>query len=436
MPLKQAMSQQQKQVQKLVMTQQLQQSIQMLQFSVDGLQKFLEQKSLENPLIELKADYSGGTTASSLTGNRTDNYMNAIPDTPSSLFDYLLQQVRLTLRDTPLRDLVLFLLEYVDSNGYLKISLADATEKTGADQLQLLDAITLLQQLDPPGVGARDLQECLLLQIQEDNTAPNLAYIVLEESFNDFVDRNWDKIAKRYQTTLAEVQHILDYIQTLSPNPGAIFTQNQNNYIIPDLLVQKEANNQLSVRPTRSGRPRLMFQQHYFNQMVRTKDQEVTDYMKEKKQEFDWLKRSLVQRGDTILRVGQVIVQRQIDFFLRPDHPLQPLMLRDVAQTLDLHESTISRSVNGKYLQADFGVFELRHFFSNAVGGSVGDQFSADNVQQRLKQLINAEDKKKPLSDQKLVKLLEEKNISISRRTVAKYRESLGILSSSKRKRF
>ncbi|MFD1317417.1 RNA polymerase factor sigma-54 [Loigolactobacillus zhaoyuanensis] len=432
MAYQQGLGQQQKQVQKLVMTQQLQQSIQILQYNAEGLQQFLQQKSLENPLLAVRhssrdqANFSGSQ-------QRVDNFMNAIPDTTQSLFDYLLDQVHLTMRDTPLRDLVLFLLEYVDLNGYLRISDAEITAKTGAEPVQILDAVTLLQQLDPPGVGARHLQDCLLLQIENDNSAPNLAYIVLEEEFANFAERKWAVIAAKYQVALTEIQRIFDYVQTLSPRPGAAFSQTQNNFIRPELVVHQRGE-ELELNLTHESQPQVIFQQHYFERMLKTNDREVTEYMKEKKQEFDWLQKSVMQRGSTILRVGQEIIHRQHDFFFDTKRPLKPLLLRDVAAKLAVHESTVSRTVNGKYLQTDFGVFELKHFFTNAVGEEKED--SADSVKQRLQTLIDQENKAKPLSDQKLVTLLGESGITISRRTVAKYRESLEIAASSKRKRF
>ncbi|MFC6170025.1 RNA polymerase factor sigma-54 [Loigolactobacillus jiayinensis] len=432
MAYQQGLNQQQKQVQKLAMTQQLQQSIQILQYNADGLQQFLQQKSLENPLLTVRHTAQGKANLSG-SQRRVDNFMNAIPDTTQSLFDYLLGQVHLTMRDTPLRDLVLFLLEYVDLNGYLRISNAEIKAKTGAAAVQILDAVTLLQQLDPPGVGARNLQESLLLQTQSDDSAPNLAYIVLEEDFVDFVERKWAPIASKYQVAVAEIQHIFDYVQTLTPRPGAAFSQTQNNFIRPELVVHIHGD-ELQLNLTYDTQPQLVFQQRYFDRMLKTNDQEVTDYMKEKKQEFEWLQKSVGQRGSTILRVGQKIVQHQHDFFFDTKRPLKPLLLRDVATNLGVHESTVSRTVNGKYLQTDFGVFELKHFFTNAIGHQQSD--SADSVKQKLRDLITAEDKRKPLSDQRLVVLLEAAGITISRRTVAKYRESLNIAASSKRKRF
>ncbi|MEO2433536.1 RNA polymerase factor sigma-54, partial [Enterococcus faecalis] len=192
MKFEQRMSQQQKQVQKLAMTQQLQQSIQILQFNTEELAAFVEAKALENPLIDLQVDTQYTTdfpiTSRSYTNqDEENNYMNQIPDYHLSLFESLIDQIHLNYRDTYLRTLVLFLVEYIDVNGYLTISLEEAAEKTEASAIQMLDALTLLQQLDPAGVGARNLQECLMLQTERDDTAPNLAYILLEEEFDALV---------------------------------------------------------------------------------------------------------------------------------------------------------------------------------------------------------------------------------------------------------
>lgn len=442
MKFEQRMSQQQKQVQKLAMTQQLQQSIQILQFNTEELAAFVEAKALENPLIDLQVDTQYTTdfpiTSRSYTNqDEENNYMNQIPDYHLSLFESLIDQIHLNYRDTYLRTLVLFLVEYIDVNGYLKISLEEAAEKTEASAIQMLDALTLLQQLDPAGVGARNLQECLMLQTERDDTAPNLAYILLEEEFDALVSRKWGPLAKKFGIELAEIQLIFDYIQTLSPAPGNIFDATEELYIRPDLTVRIKED-RIVVISNKAGRLTLNFQENYFKRMQETDDKEVQEYIKDKKNEFEWLERAVNQRGDTILRVGQEIVRRQEAFFLEADRPLKPMTLKEIADALSIHESTVSRAVNGKYLETTFGVFELRSFFSTSILSSEedGEDVSTTMVKKQLQKLIDQEVKSKPLSDQKLVERLKDSGMEISRRTVAKYREALGIPSSSKRKRY
>jgi len=432
--------QQQRQTQKLAMTQRLQQSIQMLQFNVEELRDFLTQKALENPLIDIDTNWNSNHASLSAAKNVSAHadFIDRVSTTNKhSLFEYLLDQIHLTMRDTKLRKIVLHLIEYVDINGYLKIDEQQVMAEMGATPIELLDAITLLQQLDPPGVGARSLQEALMLQTESDDSAPNLAYIILEENFDAFVNRRWASLAKQYQVDLADISSVYDYVRTLSPTPGAAIGQETTGYIFPDLVVTNQGG-QLALKTASMAQPVVKFQGHYYQEMRQHPDQELTEYLKEKKSEYDWIASSLQQREATIFRVGAVIIERQADFFLQTSTELQPLLLRDVAQQLQVHESTISRSINGKYIQTDFGMFELKRFFTQAVNKrpTAGKLVSADNVQHRITALIKGENKEKPLSDQKIVQILKSEKVELSRRTVAKYRENLNIPSSSKRKQY
>lgn len=448
MNFEQSFSQQQNQVQKMAMTQQLQQSIQMLQYNQEDLLAFLNQKAMGNPLIEVSVpqerlieNFSTGTTYN--PNDDETNYMNQIPDTYISLFEYITEQIHLTMRDTRLRELVLWLSEYLDTNGYLTISLEEAERLTKAQPLQILDALVLLQQLEPAGVGARNLQECLMLQTERDENAPNMAYFILEEEFDLFTNRKWKDITRKQDISLNEIQTISDFIQTLTPYPGALFNGETDQFLKPDLFVEIESE-ELKVISVKSGLPIISFQSSYFEEMMQVQDKDVTHFIKEKQAEYEWLQRSLTQRGDTILRVGTAIVKKQKGFFILPEHPVQPLTLKDIATELEIHESTVSRSINDKYLETSFGIFELKHFFTNALtirpidssNPEQSDLVSTNEVKKKLVQLIESENKQKPLSDQKLVELLTEDGIEISRRTVAKYRDSLLIPTSLKRKRF
>lgn len=439
MKFQQSFSQKQKQFQKLAMTQSLQQSIQVLQFSIDELAEFVETQAMENPLIEVsEPNYALTYSKPRSSSGEELNYLSQIPDDRISLFEYLIDQVHLNYRDTFLRDITLFLIEYIDLNGFLTIDLDEVAIKKKATKIQVLDALTLIQQLDPAGVGARNLQECLMLQTERDDSAPNLAYLILEEHFEELVNRKWPELAKALAIPVSEVQTVFDYIQTLTPTPGASFGTTDGLYIIPDLTVKINAQGKIKIISNRRGMPEMHFQQSYFDQMAKKADAQTQKYLNEKKQDFESLQKMVQQRGDTILRVGQAIIANQQDFFFDDSRPIKPLILKDIAAELEIHESTVSRAVNGKYLETDFGIFELKHFFSQKVGiqNENGEEVSTDNVKVRLQTLVADEDKRKPLSDQKLVDLLKEEGLDISRRTVAKYRDALKIPSSSKRKRF
>lgn len=415
----------QQQLQKLAMTQQMQQSIRILKASSEQLTKIIKERELENPFIEVKDSHP--------QNSKTVDYSTLITNRQPSLDDYLLDQVHLTMRNTPIRTLVIYFIENLDENGYLKLDLEELYQTKKFDKTLVYDALTLLQQLDPPGIGARNLQECLLLQAEFDQNAPNYAVEILQDHFQLLVDKNWEKLATIYSITSDDVRDIFKYIQTLSPAPGLGYQHPNSEYIYPDLKVGvKDQNPTISL--TKNGLPKISFKQDYYESFANEHDPQVQDFINQKKREFDQLQSQITQREKTIFMVGKAIVEHQAEFFTNENHPLRPLLLRDIAHQLQLHESTISRAVNGKYLETPFGTYELKSFFTSAASYAADQELSIDSVQQLIKELIANEDPHHPLSDQKLVDLLSAKEIKISRRTVAKYRSKLGIAASSKRK--
>lgn len=439
MELKQSLNhgqwQKQSQQQHLVMTQQLQQSIQILNYNSDDLRQFIEERALENPFldIEVNEDIPQMTVRSQMTASDVQQYINQLPDRYDSLYRALEEQIKLNYRHTPIRQAMFLLLDYIDENGYLRADLHDLVNETFSYTM-LLDALTLIQQLEPAGVGARHLQECLLLQIERDEASPNIAYLVLEDSFDDFVNRKWDKIAKRYGVTLCDIQEVSDYVLTLTPHPGNIFQPLVEQYIIPDLKVSVD-DGDITIQSNRGSLPKISLATSYYTSIKQTGNDEALHFANEKKNEVRWLEKSIKQRQDTILEVGKAIVQHQRLFFLDDKHPLQPLTLKTIAEELSLHESTISRAVNGKYLETTFGVFELKTFFVAKIGKD-DDSVAVNEVKEVIQKMINDEDKRKPLSDAKIVDQLTAQGYQISRRTVAKYRDALNIPSSTKRKRY
>lgn len=435
MALKQGFGQQQKQIQKLAMTQQMQQSIRILKYGSEDLHNFLSNVELENPFMVVNASHSyvtGGLDHQ----NEHDIAEFAVEKKAQSLYDYLIDQVKLTMRKTPIRDMVVYFISQLDQNGYLKADLEKLSKEKGIDKVLMLDALTLLQQLDPPGTGARNLQECLILQVQYDSSAPLNAEKILKEDFEDFTNRKWSKIAKKHCISIGDVQKILDYVQTLSPAPGAIYDQSEVGYIEPDLVIEKKPDGSLEVKLTKESNPEIRFKKEYYESLKNSSDKHVLDYLKEKRHEFEKIQEDVLMRGSTLLRLGRLIVERQHDFFTESNRPLKPFLLRDAAQKLQLHESTISRAVSGKYLLYEGKVMELRAFFSRAVScaGENGENVSADEIQQKIRLIVEKEDKKNPLSDQKIVDKMKEEGLKVSRRTLAKYRERLGIPASSFRK--
>lgn len=415
----------QKQLQKLAMTHQMQQSIKILKSTNEELTKLIKQRELENPFIEVHDSQPQNSEKVDLS--------NLISNRQPALDDYLLDQVHLTMRNTPIRTLVIYFIENLDDNGYLKLDIDQMIHDQKFDPTLVADALTLLHQLDPPGIGARNLQECLLLQAELDPDAPQLAVPILQNSFEWLVDKKWNQIAAKYSITEDSAAEILKYVQTLSPAPGLGYQHPNIEYIYPDLKVSLD-NGIPTIALTKHALPQLTFNQEYFEEMQQSKEPAVRSFIKQKKQEYDQLNSQINQREKTILLVGQAILARQQEFFTNDTHPLKPMLLRDIAHQLQFHESTISRVVNGKYLKTDFGTYELKSFFTTAVRYAADQELSTTTVQKMIQNLVANEDKHHPLSDQKIVDLLTDKKIKISRRTVAKYRSQLGILSSSKRK--
>lgn len=434
----------QKQTMKLAMTQQLSQSIAMLQFTAADLTAFLEDKALENPLIEVTSGADVSTDyfyKKRKNGTQTENdFLEQVASRLETLSDHLQDQIMLLDLSRSEKQIALYLIESLDSAGYLTIAPETVAENLARTETEVLDVLQILQSLEPAGVAARNLQECILLQIDRSSDAPYIAYDLLSEHFEDFANKKWKNIAKAFDVELSDIQEVADYVRTLEPKPGSEFETETVQYVVPDLILQQQGS-ELVVSVARNFLPQIRFQEQYYKQMQDSKEKEVSEFLKQKTGEYDWLKKGMEQRENTLERVGKAIVWHQQAHFIDPKEPLVPLTLKEIAEEIGVHESTVSRAVNGKYLETANGVFELKSYFSSALpkkkeNPEDASGVSSTSIKEWISEYIEQEDKKKPLSDQKIVELLEEKDIAISRRAVAKYRLELSIPSSSKRKRF
>ncbi|WP_430494111.1 RNA polymerase factor sigma-54 [Rossellomorea marisflavi] len=416
----------QQQQQKLQMTQQLSQAITILQYSTMELNDFLESKAMENPLIQLKPPK-----------RKLAEWQDFVSDTTKSLSEALLIQLNLKSLTSVERDCLEELIFSLDDNGYLHIEAGYFLKKYEIGEEELESTISMIQSLEPAGIGARSLQECIHLQLDRRWEVPDFVLTIVSDHFQAFADRKWREIAKAMDIELKEVQAAADFITQCNPRPGAVFAKDFSHYIVPELNVRVRGDD-VTVALYDGTSITVTFNKEYTNFLGHHPDRNVASYIKEKNQEFEWLVLSLRQRKQTMLKVGKAIVEKQRGFFLHGPGHLQPLTLRQIAEEVGAHESTISRAVRGKYVQTPYGVFELKSFFTAAVRAvdTAEETVSAGTVKRELQELVNQEDKRKPLSDQKLVALLTEKGCDVSRRTVAKYRDQLGIPSSSKRKRY
>ncbi|HEV8612994.1 MAG TPA: RNA polymerase factor sigma-54, partial [Gemmatimonadales bacterium] len=303
-------------------------------------------------------------------------------------------------------------------------------------QAEVDGMLVLIQKLDPPGVGARDLRECLLLQLREAGDTGTLAFRLVSEAFPDLIAHRWNELAKRFGVEPAEVQAAGDTLSRFDPKPGLKYANRSDGYIIPDLIVDK-VDGKYHVSLNDSGVPRLRLSKSY-QDIARDKKKltpENREFIANKLNSANWMIQAIEQRRQTMLKVMNFIVDRQRAFFEKGVEYLKPLTLREVAEVISMHESTVSRVTNEKYVQTPRGVLPLKFFFSSALTTASGEDASARSIRAKLEKMVQEEDPAKPLTDQQIVHLFQEQGIQIARRTVAKYRDQLGILPARMRRR-
>jgi RNA polymerase sigma-54 factor len=303
-------------------------------------------------------------------------------------------------------------------------------------QAEAEEMLAIVQRLDPPGIGARDLRECLLIQLGEQADTTSLTYRLVHDAFPDLIAHRWNDLAKRFGVEPVAVQAAADELARLDPKPGLKHASASDGYIIPDLIVDK-IGNRYQVFLNDTGMPRLRLSRSY-QEIARDKKKmtpENREFIASKMNSANWMIQAIEQRRQTMLKVMNFIVDRQRDFFEKGIEFLRPLTLREVAEVINMHESTVSRVTNEKYVQTPRGVLPLKFFFSSALATASGEDASARSIRAKLEKMVGDEDSAKPLTDQQIVHLFQEQGIQIARRTVAKYRDQLGILPARMRKR-
>ncbi|MFS0780121.1 RNA polymerase factor sigma-54 [Bacillus sp. 1P06AnD] len=429
----------QQQTLKLAMTQELSQAIALLQYTSQELSSFLDDRATENPLITIEsreAVFDARKVPKKKHNHQTssNNWIEQIGETSVSLEGYLLSQLPPNYLRPHEQKIFQHLIRNLDENGYLRSTIDEMAQYLGFSQDEILGILHILQALEPAGVGARSLQECLYLQLKRKDE--QLALEIVSQYFIAFAEKKWKGIAKELHITLAEIQDIFDKVQQLHPRPCADFFQEKPAYIAPDVAVEI-VDRQVIVTMADSHAKQLSFNQSYYQEMSNVKDKQVNRFMQDKFHEYQWIVKSIEQRKDTILRVMTAIAEKQYECLQKGFAYLKPMTMKEIADELDVHESTVSRTVKGKYVRVPFGTVEMRDFFTASLQSLSTADVSANEAKKAIQTLIQSEDKKKPYSDQDIAdRLREENHIILSRRTVAKYREQLKIPSSSKRKRF
>ncbi|MGR0118308.1 RNA polymerase factor sigma-54 [Bacillus halotolerans] len=430
---------QQVQVLKPQLTQELRQAITLLGYHSAELAEYIDELSLENPLIERKETDTPPLSYHKTSKNRISRQEAGLQlsNPQKTLQDVLKQQsLDMNLSNTE-KKIFNYLIHSLDSNGYLEEDVEEAARRLSVSAEEAEAVLRKLQSLEPAGIGARSLQECILLQLQRLPNRNEQAELLVSEHFDVFAQKNWKALSKETGIPLHAIQDISDKIAALHPRPGLLFASpEQDMYIEPDIFIIVK-NGQITAELNSRSFPEIELHPQYRPLLSSGACQDTVSYLSTKYQEWRWLSRALRQRKQTITRIVNELTARQKDFFLKGRSAMKPLTLREVADCLGLHESTISRAIKGKTIQTPYGLFEMKMFFSGKAEASGDGDASNYAVKTHLQALIQQEDKTKPLSDQKLADLLyEQHRIQISRRTVAKYRDQLNIPSSAARKRY
>ena len=464
--------------QQLAMTPQLQQAIRLLQLSTLELQQELQQALESNPLLEqidtheeidtretqdsetldtadaleqkempeeLPLDASWDTiyTAGTPSGTSGDYIDDELPvyqgETTQTLQDYLMWQVELTPFSDTDRAIATSIVDAVDDTGYLTVPLEDILESMGDEEIDIDEVEAVLkriQRFDPVGVAAKDLRDCLLIQLSQfDKTTPWLeeARLIISDHLDLLANHDFRTLMRVTRLKEDVLKEAVNLIQSLDPRPGQSIQTGEPEYVIPDVLVRKH-NGHWTVELNSDSIPRLQINQHYASMCNNARNDGDSQFIRSNLQDAKWLIKSLESRNDTLLRVSRCIVEQQQAFFEQGEEYMKPMVLADIAQAVEMHESTISRVTKQKYLHSPRGIFELKYFFSSHVNTEGGGEASSTAIRALVKKLIAAENPAKPLSDSKLTSLLSEQGIMVARRTVAKYRESLSIPPSNQRK--
>lgn len=461
------------QTQKLIMTPELRQAIQILQFNNVELMEYLNNQLEANPFLEVvdkkdedskddidKADsyLDGDDTNDKIDwkevveryddisykvneiANDTEKRQSfeSYTSKKASLKEHLMLQLGMSVKTEKERKIGEFLIESLDRKGYLSSSIHDISLQINESHIDVEKTLHIIQGFDPVGVGARNLSECLMIQLKEKGIQDRNAYVIVDKYLDDIATNKMQKISKELGIPVQRVQSICDIIKMLEPKPARGFVVDSDNirYIVPDVTIEK-IDDEYIIIINDGNLPSLSINSYYKQLANEIDDKEASKFLSDKLNSSMWLIKSIEQRRTTLYKVVESILKFQRNFFDYSDGVLKPLILKDVAEDISVHESTVSRATNGKYVQSPRGLFELKYFFTSSISDGNSDEgVSSTNVKLQIKEIIEKENAQKPLSDQKISDILANKGINISRRTVAKYRDEMKIPASSMRRRF
>lgn len=467
------------QTQKLIMTPELIQAIQILQFNSQELESFVEEQLLVNPILEQEDFGENGITRGEKDKDKDGNeggegtervkaeefdwgeyfrerefddisYKQNSQKSESSEYTFeqfstseitLTEHLMFQLQFAPIkkscRAAGRYIIESLDENGYMTQSVEEISKALNISEDKVNIVLDAIQGFEPAGVGARDLKECLLIQLGFMGEVSPHVNEIIQYHLEDIASNRISNIAKALNITVNEVQEISDIIKSLEPKPGRQFSDDvATRYVVPDVTVEKVGDEYI-VTVNENNAPRLNISSYYKKMLMDAeKESNISKFLSDRLNSALWLIRSIEQRKQTIYNVVTAVVKYQVDFFESGPKYLKTLTLKQIADEVGIHESTVSRSINGKYMQSPRGVFELKYFFTSGVSNALGEGVASQSIKTFIREIVDGEEPKSPYSDQTIVEKLKENGFDISRRTVAKYREEMKVPSSSKRKRY
>ena len=436
------------QSQKIIMNTQLKQSLNILHMSKLELENEINKEMQENPLLEVdkSSEINWEEYIKNIESSRpidknelyynSDNDINLenIIKSTYNLYENLHLQISLYKLSKIEKETCDYIIDSLDEDGYLRIDENEIKSELNIDDSIFEKSLEVIQQLEPIGVGARNLSECLIIQLRNLEIKNEVLEEIISKDLVLIGNNKYKDIVKKYNISMQKCINLINIIKTLDPKPGRICCNEKSIYVQPDVIVEK-IENEFVVYTNESDSLKVRINNFYKEILKNSEyDKNAKNFIKEKLNSATILIRSIESRKSTILKIAQEIVKYQIEFFEYGESHIKPMKIKDIAETLEFHQSTISRGVNGKYMMTPFGIYEFKYFFSSALENYDDTLISSISIKNMIQDTIKSENKKKPLSDEQISKILNNRGINIARRTIAKYREELGILSSSKRK--
>ncbi|MFU2417443.1 RNA polymerase factor sigma-54 [Peptacetobacter sp. AB800] len=441
------------QSQKLILTTQLKQSLAILNMSRLEVEEEIRKESESNPLLEAERNDEGIDWEKYIKHMESVNIREDKNDAPyssenavdfenmirstSNLYDYLIDELKYFKLTFEEKRICKYIIDSLDEDGYLRINDKEIYDALRVDASLFRRCLDIVQQLDPPGIGARNISECLILQLERRGISNNIVENIIMNDL-ELIGRNKLKdIAKKYKISIEKCKEAIEVIRHLDPKPGRACSNDKCVYVQPDVIVDK-IDGKYIVHTNEKDVYNIKINDFYRNMMTdKESDKEAKEFIKERLNSAATLIKNIESRKSTILRIAEAIIEEQQEFIQKGEKYIKPMKMKDIADKLEIHESTVSRGVNGKYMLTPFGLYEFKFFFNAALEtDNSSEGASSAGIKRDIKDIIDGENKKKPLSDDAISKMLKEKGVSVARRTVAKYREEMGIPSSSRRKEF